>query len=192
MTEILTIERELTRVRSEIERAQGRLNFLERRVALATIRVFLFPPGTNAPEPPSASLVIETSNVFEHVEQVKGQVMSLNGELDRVFLSTERGRDRAELTLRVFSADFDAATRFIEDQGEVRRKELHEGTNTAGAEPAKKPDARIVLALVEEESSNAWIVWTILVILGVVILAAAGGAGWYLTYRAGRRRGSFV
>ena len=39
--EVLTIERELTRVRSDIERFQGQLNFLERRIDLATITVSL-------------------------------------------------------------------------------------------------------------------------------------------------------
>ena len=44
VSEILAIERELFRVRGEIERFQGQLNFLERRVALATITVSLFSP----------------------------------------------------------------------------------------------------------------------------------------------------
>ena len=41
VSEVLTIERELTRVRSDIERFQGQLNFLERRIDLATITVSL-------------------------------------------------------------------------------------------------------------------------------------------------------
>ena len=52
MSEILTIERELSRIRSDIERAQGQLNFLERRVDLSTITVSLFPPDAEVAEPP--------------------------------------------------------------------------------------------------------------------------------------------
>ena len=44
VSEALTIERELTRVRSDIERFQGQLNFLERRIDLATITVSLSSP----------------------------------------------------------------------------------------------------------------------------------------------------
>ena len=42
--EVLAIERELTRVRLDIERLQGQLNFLERRIDLATITVSLSSP----------------------------------------------------------------------------------------------------------------------------------------------------
>ena len=43
LNDILTLEQQLNRVRTEIERLQGQLNFLDRRVELATINVFLFP-----------------------------------------------------------------------------------------------------------------------------------------------------
>ena len=42
--EVLAIERELTRVRLDIERLQGQVNFLERRIDLATITVSLSSP----------------------------------------------------------------------------------------------------------------------------------------------------
>ncbi|MFQ5934757.1 MAG: DUF4349 domain-containing protein, partial [Dehalococcoidia bacterium] len=60
VSEVLAIERELSRVRSEIERFQGQLNFLERRVDLATITVSLIPPEDVVPEPPSASMADAT------------------------------------------------------------------------------------------------------------------------------------
>ena len=41
VSEVLTIEWELTSVRLDIERFQGQLNFLERRIDLATITVSL-------------------------------------------------------------------------------------------------------------------------------------------------------
>ena len=42
--EVLEVERELWRVRSEIERLTGRINYLENRVELATISVSLYEP----------------------------------------------------------------------------------------------------------------------------------------------------
>ena len=51
VSEILAIERELARVRSEIERFQGQLNFLERRGDLATIKVDFSSPALCAGEP---------------------------------------------------------------------------------------------------------------------------------------------
>ncbi|MFQ6027248.1 MAG: DUF4349 domain-containing protein [Dehalococcoidia bacterium] len=192
VTEILTIERELTRIRSEIERVQGRLNFLERRVALATITVSLFPPREDTPQPPSASLVIVTSDVADRVEDIKGLVANLNGKLDRVFLSTRQGQDRADIALRVLSTDFDQATQFIESQGDLRSKELHEGTPADSATPSDEPDARIELSLVEKEGSRIWILWAIVVPIGVILLVTGVSVGIFLAYRAGRRRGSFV
>ena len=52
--DILTIERELARVRTELERLQGQINFLERRVDLATITVSLFTPQARFSESHSA------------------------------------------------------------------------------------------------------------------------------------------
>jgi hypothetical protein len=75
VSEILTIERGLSRLRSEIERLQGQLNFLERRVELATITVSLFPPSEEVPQPPSASLLVEDSDVPSSVNEVKNRVL---------------------------------------------------------------------------------------------------------------------
>ncbi len=54
LNDLLTLERELSRVRSDIERIQGQLSFLERRVELATITVSLTTPKEEqVGEPPS-------------------------------------------------------------------------------------------------------------------------------------------
>ena len=104
MSEILTIERELSRVRSQVERLQGQLNFLERRVELATISVNLFPPKEVVAEPPSASVTIQVSDVTGSVDQVKAMVSALDGMLDRVSLLLRDGKERADLSLRVFTS----------------------------------------------------------------------------------------
>jgi hypothetical protein len=192
VSEILTIERELSRVRSDIERDQGQLNFLERRVDLSTITVSLFPPDAEVAEPPSGSLTIEVSAVSRSVEEVKALVSRVDGVLDQVFVSVRDGKESSDMTLRVFSKDFEQVLSSVEAQGKVRAKEIREATAPVEGEatPPEKPDARIAVSFVEKESS--------IVGRGIAIGAPVGGAAlvallgflFLVTYRAGRRRGS--
>ena len=193
VSEILTIERELFRVRSEIERLQGQLNFLERRVELATITVSLFPPKTTIAEPPSVSLTVEVSDVTGSVDEIKALVSTLDGSVDGVFLSVRDGREKAEVALRVFTSDFERAVRSIEGQGEVRSKELQQRTVSAESEtePAEEPDAHIFVSLIEgEKSSSTGLIVAIVAPIGGVGLALILGSLFYLTYRMGGRKGS--
>ncbi len=128
VSEVLAIERELFRVRAEIERFQGQLNFLERRVDLSTIVVFLMAPEVKVGEPPSASLSIAVTDVGDTVARVKGFATTLNGVVEDVFLSERDGKEEAFFALRIFAGEFDQALEFLEDQGKVRSKEIREGT----------------------------------------------------------------
>jgi hypothetical protein len=189
VSEILTIERELTRVRSEIERLQGQLNFLERRVELATISVSLFPPQEEVPEPPSASLSVELPDVSSRVSEVKNLVSSLGGEVDRVFLFSRDGRERADISFRVLPQDFGQAVEFLEDSGKVRSKELREGTSDPStSEPPEEPNASIEVSLIEPEPSNTGLIIAIAAPIGGVVLVVVMVVAFYFTYQAGRRR----
>ena len=106
VSEVLTIERELTRVRSNIERFQAQLNFLERRIDLATITVSLFSPDKASGEPPSASMRIEVNGVTDHVDAVKSLVaspMGCAGLCSGVAAQRkkERGYDRSRVLRRL-------------------------------------------------------------------------------------------
>ena len=171
--EILTIERELFRVRPDIERVQGQLNFLERRVDLATINLTLFPLEDQIATPPSASLAIEVSRLGDKVTGIKGLVASVNGAVDRVFLSISDGRERAELTLRVFTRDFDQVMEFLENQGEVKSKQSTEATGGTGSEATllEKPEARIVLSLLDDSGAGL----NLLTLIGIIVGSVAGG-----------------
>lgn len=187
--EILTIERELSRVRSEIERLQGRLNFLERRVELATISVSLFPPRKDVGEPPPGALTVEVRDVTGSVDVVRNLVLGLKGSLDGAFLSVNDDSERAEVSLRVFSADFERAIASLEGQGRVRSKELREGVRASNGEVPEEPDASIVVAFFKGEgSSNTWLIVAIATPLGGVALMSLLSLLFLLTYRAGRRR----
>ena len=170
VSEILIIERELSRVRSDIERVQGQLNFLERQVDLATIHLSLFQPQGTGRTPPSASLGIEVSQVSKEVDDIKAFVSSIDGSIDGVFLSINNGQERAEISLRVFTQDFNQTVDFLENAGDVKTKELTEGkagSNDDGTAD-KDPKARIGISLLTNpEVSWMEIIWTS---LGIVLL----------------------
>lgn len=192
VSEVLAIERELFRVRADIERFQGQLNFLERRVDLATISVSLSSPEVDSGEAPSANLAVRVTDVGGAVESVKGFAASINAKLDRVFLSQRNDRAEAQITLRVFSNDFQQTMDFLEGQGSVRSKEVTEGLPGADSSPDAddEPRARIILSLVDEEDSgNAGLIAAIAGPLGGIAVAVILGMLFLRVYRAGRRRG---
>ena len=200
VSEVLAIERELARVRSEIERLQGQLNFLERRVALATISVFLSPPQVQLALPPSGSLSMEVADVTGSLEEAKARVVSLDGLVEEVFLSVLDGKERAELVLRVRTADFNRMMAFLESQGKVKLKEVREGTvqdeiegdtsqPSGGAGDEEEPEARIELSLLEEEGSlSLALIFGITGAIGAVVLLVLLALIFYITAKSTRRR----
>ena len=107
-----------------LEQLQAQLNFLERRVDLATITVFLTPPQRDEARVPSGSVSVETTDVDGSVAAVKAIVSQVGGEIDQVFTSIQDGRQRAIMTIRVFSQDFNIVLAAVEDQDGVVSKEV--------------------------------------------------------------------
>ena len=194
VSEILAIERELSRIRSDVERDQGQLNFLERRVDLSTITVSLFPPDAEVAEPPSGSLTIEVSDVSRSVEEIKTLVSGVGGELDRVFVAMRDGEESSEVTLRVFSKNFEQVLSSVEARGIVRAKEVRETTAPmeGTATSPEEPDARIDISFVEKESSVVGRIIAIAAPVGGVALVALLGLLFYVAYSAGRRRSNLA
>ena len=189
VSEVLAIERELFRIRADIERFQGQLNFLQRRVDLSTISISLSPPERDPGELPSASVTISVSDVGAAVDAVKVFAASFAGKVDRVFLSEREGKQEARLTLLVFSSEFGQAVGFLEAQGKVRNKEVFEGTvqNGVTAVPEEKPEARIAISLIaEDDSVNVGLIAAIAGPLGGIALVALLG---YLLFGGDRRFG---
>ena len=190
VSEILTIERELSRVRSNIERFQGQLNFLERRIDLATITVSLVSPEKRSGEPPSASMRIEVNGVTDHVDAVKSLVASSNGVVDSVLVSLRNGKESAVMTVHVFSDDFNSTVDFLEDQGRVRSKDVQEGKpgEDGAASPEEKPMARIDLTFVEDSNSvNIGLMVAIAAPIGALALGVILGIGFFGVVRRGSR-----
>jgi hypothetical protein len=191
LSDIITLDQELTQVRSNIESIQGQLNYIERRVDLATIDVSLSTPAKEVGKAPSGSMTIEVHDVDATVATVKGLVSSVNGELDQVNISVNDGKETASLSLRVFRADFDRVMASIERQGKTRQKDVQEGITPNGAqtETTNKPDAPISLTLIETGTHGFWTSGNIKVvsITGGVVFAALLGF-LYLAYRSGLLR----
>ena len=186
ISEILIIEQELTRVRVELERLQGQLNFLERRVDLATISVFLTPPQKDNGQAPSGAFTIESSDVGGSVDTIKAVVAQVEGEVDRVFTSVQDGRQRALMTVRVFAKDFDLLAAAVEDQGGLVSKEVQEGK--AGDDASEEPNARLDIEFQEGESSTLGRNLAIFAPIGSVGLLIVLGVMFYGVYRMGARR----
>ena len=188
--DILTIERELVRVRTDLERLQGQINFLERRVDLATITASLFAPQARFTDPPSASIGLEAEDVAQSVDETKAFIVSVGGELDQVSTSFREGRMRASLVARVFADDFDRVMESIESQGNVVTKEVWEGGTLAGGDVLRAGTPRSVIDISFQESVPTG------TNLAVAAGAPAGGVAFavllglliYATYRTGRRR----
>ncbi|MBI2866868.1 MAG: DUF4349 domain-containing protein [Chloroflexi bacterium] len=185
--DVLSIERELSRVRSEIERLQGQLNFLERRVELATLTVSLHTAVTQAP---AASLTVEARNVGGSVDAVRTFVTSASGVVDEVTHSVRDGRETATVSFRVPRSQFAAAVQAVERQGDVQAKDTREGTPGAVVD-TPEPDARIGAVFVEPEQKAGF--WS-----PGRVAAVAGGSGGFVAlllvglmlraaYRAGWR-----
>ncbi|MBI4198246.1 MAG: DUF4349 domain-containing protein [Chloroflexi bacterium] len=192
ISEILTIERELSRVRSDIERYQGQLNFLKRRVDLTTITISLFPPQEKVSQPPFGALTVEAESVSASVDEVKALASRLKGEIDSLSLSVKAGRTRADISLRVFSKDFNGAMATIESEGKVLSKEVQEGAPVVAdgeAKPAEKPNAPINVTLVEPEKDTWGRFIAIALWAGSGALVVLAGLLLYFVYRLGRRKG---
>ncbi|GEM_PF-547003 len=191
ISDLLSIERELQQVRADIERYQGQLNFLKRRVDLATIRVTLNPPEAKVSQAPSGSLTVEVKQATATADSVKALVARLGGEIDGLTISMSNGRTRADVVFRVFAKDFSQAMSSLEGEGKVLSKNVQEGT-PAGIDttPAEKPDASIRASLAEPAPNSGWKQALIIGLwVGSGAMVVIVGLLFYGVYRLGKRRG---
>ena len=193
VAEVLSVERELARVRTDIERAQWQLELLERRLDLATIHVSLFPRGAVVERGPAATFVLEVSGVAASVAGLREFLDARLGDIDEVYLASEGQDERAEIAFRVFPDDLNRAAQFIEGQGRVSAREILDrpDSDESGLGQSRQPTSQVHVTYLQEPSGiSAWV--PILII--VVILALAGAITYLMrmAYTRGRQRGSFI
>ena len=187
VSDVLSIERELARVRSDIERYQGRLDFLSRRIDLSTIWVELAPEEGPFVEPPYANLRLTVDDVPGSLDRVRGIIASYNGEVRGGTIYDEDGEQRADLNARVFYADFRSLLNELERVGDVAAKTIREPVLDPEGGVERDPEAQIYVQL--EEPDNTWIFVTGAVVVLGVLLAVIIVIG-VRSYRGRRRRGA--
>ena len=166
VSEVLAIERELARVRADIERYQGQLDFLSRRVDLSTIYVELVPEEGPFVESPYANLRLTVDDVPGSLNTVRRIIASYKGEIRGGTIFDEDGEQRADLNARVFYADFRTILNELERVGDVAAKSIREPVLDSDGGVERDPEARIFVQL--EEPDYSWIY-----VLGAVIVLGA-------------------
>ena len=166
VSEVLAIERELARVRADIERYQGQLDFLTRRVDLSTIYVELVPEEGPFIEPPNGYLRLTVDDVPGSMDRVRNIIASYEGEIRGGTIYSDDGEQRADLDARVFYADFRTVLNELERVGDVASMSIREPVLDADGGVERDPEARVFVYL--EEPDNSWIY-----VLGAVIVLGA-------------------
>ena len=185
VSDVLTIERELARVRSDIERYQGQLDFLSRRVDLSTIWVELVPEEGPFIEPPFANLLLTVDDVQGSLDRVRGIIASYDGDIRGGTIYDEDGEQRADLNARVFYDDFRDILNELERVGDVAAKSIREPVLDPEGGVERDPEARVTIQL--EQPDNSWIFVTgAVVVLGVLLLVII--VVGVRSYRGRRRR----
>ena len=135
VTDLLSMERELTRVRTEIELLQGQISSLDRRIDLATIGVRLQAPAAPAeadPGPaPSANLTVGVFDVSASADRVIALVEEAGGTVVNSRVSKLDDGSRADLTFRVDPTSYETVIASLESLGKLRTQELRQGTGAA-------------------------------------------------------------
>jgi len=203
LNEILLLENELSRLRGLVEQVQGRLNFLERRTQLSTIRVTMRRPVmiesvTRVSQPPSASLTVAVDDVDGARVSLEAVVEQAGGVVERSTVRVSGAEESATLRLLLPRADFDDVIRAAEGLGEVRDKTVEKGEERVPAAPGvvftepDGPDAPFGLLLVSNvepapietnDGDQTWLAILLGTLLGLVVLAAAGAIHWLIRRR---------
>ena len=187
VSDVLTVERELSRVRADIERLQGQLEFIQRSVALATIAVsFVLPPGA-IPSAPSASLQIEVDDVERSANRVRGLVDGVGGTMGRVIVSTHRDGQYAALNFHVPTSAFDNVLASLAEDGVVLQREVQSDGGQRQIELDDDLQARVVVHIQTPEDFDPWRSIGVPVAGGLLVLLSVVGAV-ALVLRARRRR----
>ena len=186
--DVISIERELSRVRTDIERLQGQLNFLERRVSLSTLTVSLFTPSAMRTEPPSADSWIEVDDIQRAIAAIEGVAASLDGLVEASVFTISEDDASGFVHIRVYRDDFTRAVGAVEGIGDVRSTTIRtgEGADDPDAADGDEPDARIAVSLREARGPGAEDIVPVVVLVAVIVLAVALVA--YGVRRVRRRR----
>ncbi len=183
VSDVLTVERELSRVRANVERLQGQIDFISKSVALATINVTFSLPPNFTPTAPSASLWIEVHDVEGSVRRILDLVGEAGGTMGQVTVAAGPEGSRAFLSSRLPVRAFDSFLASATASAVV----LHRETRRAGlsqGEPDESLVARVEIELQSPSGLSRWLTVGLPVGGALVLLIVAGAV---LALRRGRR-----
>jgi len=122
ITSMLEIERELARVRTEIEQMQGQLRVMAAQVSLSTIRVTLREPERIVP---GAGISVEVADLDSARKSLGEALTMLNGRLLSAKADKrEDGTLMGQFELQVTLANFDAFMTAIDGLGRVESRQI--------------------------------------------------------------------
>jgi len=143
MSEILEVEREIARVRQEVEQYQGQMRVMQDRIRFGTIHLTLAEPRRSIPQ---GTLAIEAKSVPAAEAALDQLVASLHGEVaDRHTTKRADGTLALAATVRVPLPAFGRLTQGLQALGRVASQTV-EGFNVAVR--AEDPGAKDVMASV--------------------------------------------
>ena len=148
MSALLEVERELTRVRSEIEQYEGRIRVMANRVALATIRLHIHEPVRANPQ---ANLSVEVQRLESAAEALGTALAQRDGVIQSgVVQKSENGALKGEYEIRVPLTQFDSTLRAVDDLGRVTHRTTR-GWSPGDVETARADRRIAVLKLILSE-----------------------------------------
>ena len=187
VSDVLTVERELSRVRANVERLQGQLAYLQRSVALATIAVsFTLPPGA-VPVSPSASLQMELDDVERSANRVRELVDAAGGTMGRVVITTRPDSQEAFLGFTVPASALHVTLASIAADGVVLHREVQSDGSLRADGTGANLQARVTVQLHTYPESDLWSETWVQVVGGLLAFTVVAGA-LALLLRARRRR----
>jgi len=148
MSAVLEVERELNRVRTEIEQLQGQLRVMASQIALSTITVTLKEPARTVP---SAAMAVEVPTLEEGADALSAAVERLGGRLlsGRNY-KRDDGTIAGEYKLEVTLDHFDELVAAVTALGRVDQRQISDHQfNQAAAAWAPKVRCQVGLNLWE-------------------------------------------
>ncbi|MCH7592646.1 MAG: DUF4349 domain-containing protein [Planctomycetes bacterium] len=122
MSALLEVEREMTRVRSQLEQLQGRLRVMADRIAHSTITMALREPARTVP---AASLSVEVAVLDEAATALADELGRIGGRLSSGNTTKRNdGTLMGDYQLRVSFARFTELLTAITDLGRVERRQI--------------------------------------------------------------------
>lgn len=179
ISDIIAIERELSRIRSEIESLQGKLKYYDGKITMSTININLVTAYANNTSPPYGLIELITSSPRNNMEQIKTLVENDGGKVDYISSDYSNSVQSLELTVIIKRGSFPTIFKSIENLGTVHNKYTNEPQN-ANKKIDAKIDSRITVTLRESRylTPNAQISAAIVLFISITATAI-----WLVTRR---------